>query len=70
MTGLQDRIPGLESDQVADYCFYIGDLNYRLKTTFTELNNTNVRDAAIPMIPTGDQLKEAQDEGYYPGYVE
>ena len=54
MTGLQDRIPGLESDQVADYCFYIGDLNYRLKTTFTELNNTNVREAAIPMIPTGD----------------
>ena len=70
MTGLQDRIPGLDSDQFADYCFYIGDLNYRLKTTFTELNNTNVRDTAIPMIPTGDQLKEAQDEGYYPGYVE
>ena len=70
MTGLQDRNPGLESDQVADYCFYIGDLNYRLKTTFTYLNNTNVRDAAIQMIPTEDQLVEARDEGYYPGYVE
>ena len=70
MTGLQDRIPGLDSDQVADYCFYIGDLNYRLKTTFTELNNSNVRDAAIPMIPTGDQLMEALVEGYYPGYQE
>ena len=70
MTGLQERIPGLESDQFADYCFYIGDLNYRLKTTFTYLNNTNVRDAAIQMIPTEDQLVEARDEGYYPGYVE
>ena len=68
VTGLQDRVPGLDSDQVADYCFYIGDLNYRLKTTFTELNNSNVREAAIPMIPTGDQLMEALDEGYYPGY--
>ena len=70
VTGLQNRVPGLDSDQVADYCFYIGDLNYRLKTTFTELNNSNVRDAAIPMIPTGDQLMEARGEGYYPGYQE
>ena len=70
MTGLQDRIPGLDSDQLADYCFYLGDLNYRLKTTFTELNNSNVREAAIPMIPTGDQLIEALEEGYYPGYEE
>ena len=70
VTGLQNRVPGLDSDQVADYCFYIGDLNYRLKTTFTELNNSNVRDAAIPMIPTGDQLMEALSEGYYPGYQE
>ena len=70
VTGLQNRVPGLDSDQFADYCFYIGDLNYRLKTTFTELNNSNVRDAAIPMIPTGDQLMEALDEGYYPGYQE
>ena len=70
VTGLQDRIPGLDSDQLADYCFYLGDLNYRLKTTFTELNNSNVREAAIPMIPTGDQLIEALEEGYYPGYEE
>ena len=70
VTGLQSKIPGLDSDQIADFNFYIGDLNYRLKTTFTDLNNTNVREAAIPMIPTGDQLMEALDEGYYPGYVE
>ena len=70
VTGLQNRVAGLDSDQIADYSFYIGDLNYRLKTSFTELNNTNVRDAAIPMIPTGDQLMEALGEGYYPGYEE
>jgi len=55
---------------LGDFCFYMGDLNYRLKSSFTELNNTNVRDLAISWIPTKDQLVEAMSEGYYPGYAE
>ena len=39
---MQQKVPGLEADQVADFCFYLGDLNYRLDTTFPELNNNNI----------------------------
>ena len=67
---LQFKMPGLSSDMYADHCFFIGDLNYRLKTSFTELNNTNVRDLAVRWIPTKDQLIEALEEGHYPGYSE
>ena len=59
MQELQNRIVGLELDQLGDYNFYVGDLNYRLKTTFNDLNNTNIREEAIQMIPTHDQLLEA-----------
>jgi len=45
---------GLELDQNADFCFYLGDLNYRLKTSFTDLNNANVRDVAVGMVQTHD----------------
>lgn len=38
MQELQNRISGLELDQVGDFNFYLGDLNYRLKTTYSELN--------------------------------
>lgn len=34
---LQDQISGIESDQVADFNFILGDLNYRLKSTYEEL---------------------------------
>ena len=47
---IQSDIGGLENDQVADFAFFMGDLNYRLNTTFSELNNTNVMDDAIPMV--------------------
>ena len=70
MLELQNQIPGLDADQVSDYCFYLGDLNYRLKTTFTDLNNSNVQESAIAMIPTHDQMIEAIKEGYYPLYKE
>ena len=50
MLELQNQIPGLDADQVSDYCFYLGDLNYRFKTTFTDLNNSNVQELAISMI--------------------
>lgn len=56
---IQNRMVGLESDNLGDYCFYLGDLNYRLKTCFDDLNNTNVDSEAISLIPTHDQLVEA-----------
>lgn len=39
---------------MADFCFFLGDLNYRLETTFADLNNTNVKEQAILMVPTKD----------------
>jgi len=50
MYELQAKVQNLDSDQISDFCFYLGDLNYRLKTSFTNLNNTNVRDLAIGMV--------------------
>ncbi len=67
---LQQKIPNLDSDQIGDFCFYLGDLNYRLKTSFTDLNNENVRQNAVGMVKSHDQLIEALAEGYYPGYAE
>ena len=47
------HIPGLESDAIADFCFFFGDLNYRLNTNYASLNNTNIQNA-ITMIPKFD----------------
>ena len=66
---MQQKVPGIEADQVADFCFYLGDLNYRLDTTFPELNNNNIQDA-IGHISSIDQLMYAKSYGYFPGYVE
>jgi len=70
MQELQFKIAGVESDQIADFCFFIGDLNYRLKTSFTDLNNSNVSEKAIAMLPSHDQLIEAISEGHFPDYEE
>ena len=45
-------------------------MNYRMKTYFSELNNSNIRDVAVQRIHELDQLYEAFSEGFYPGYVE
>ena len=50
MSELQSHVIGLECDQAADFNFILGDLNYRLKTYFSELNNSNVHDVAIQRI--------------------
>ena len=65
-------MPGLASDQLGDYCFFLGDLNYRLKTTFNDLNNDNVHELAVGWAAQAEmeQLAEARGEGHYPGYVE
>jgi hypothetical protein len=50
MQDLQMHIPGIESDAIADFSFFFGDLNYRLNTNYANLNNTNIQ-TAISMIP-------------------
>ena len=67
---IQSKVRGLETDQLSDFSIFFGDLNYRLKTTFTDLNNSNVQTEAIGMILEKDQLVEAMGQGYYPGYRE
>lgn len=44
---------------LADFAFFMGDLNYRLKTTFSELNNSNVKEIAIDLAATQDQILDA-----------
>ena len=46
----------------------MGDLNYRLNTTYTEM--TNVKEQAIPMIPNYDQLTISRKQGNFPLYEE
>ena len=51
LTNLQSQIGGLEIDQIADFSFFMGDLNYRLNTTFEDLNNSNTLEA-LEMVGT------------------
>ena len=68
---MQAKHEGLESDQIGAFNFFMGDLNYRLKTTFTDLNNSNVKQKAVKMIKANDQLLEAmKEESLYPDYEE
>ena len=66
----QQNIGGLEIDQIAEFAFFLGDLNYRLETTFADLNNTNVKQEAIAMVPTKDQLNISRGQGNFPNYIE
>ena len=70
MQQLQSTIVGLESDFLGDINFFLGDVNYRLNTTYDYLNNDNVRNQAISMISTHDQLGIARKEGNFPLYEE
>ena len=48
----------------------MGDLNYRLNTTFEELNNENI-DTALKLVQNyDDQFFISKDEGNYPLYTE
>ena len=53
MQELQKAIPGIESDTIADFSFFFGDMNYRLNTKFSKLNNSNIQQA-LTLIPTHD----------------
>ena len=50
LSAIQRSIPGLESDHFSDFCIFMGDLNYRMNTTYKEFNNTNVAKDAVRMI--------------------
>ena len=55
---------------LAEFCIFMGDLNYRLSTTFKELNNEN-RDKALAMVHTKeDQFIDAREAGYFVNYNE
>ena len=69
MQDLQTYMPGLESDTIGDFNFFFGDLNYRLNSSFSKLNNTNIQEA-LTMIPTHDQLLISRKENNFPGYTE
>ena len=70
MQQFQSTINGLESDFLGDINLFLGDLNYRLNTTYSDLNNINVKHQAIGMVETHDQLTIARAEGNFPGYEE
>ena len=56
---------------MADFTFFLGDLNYRLNTTFNDLNNSNVKEEAIKAATTIDQFYISQKEGgNFPNYIE
>ena len=51
---IQGVIPGVESDQTSDICIFMGDMNYRMNTTYSEFNNSNVHDRALGLISSID----------------
>jgi hypothetical protein len=38
----KEKVVGLEIDTLADFAFVVGDLNYRLNSTFTEYTNKTI----------------------------
>ena len=55
---------------LAEFNFFMGDLNYRLNSTFNELNDEN-RDKALEMVQTpGDQFHNSQESGFFVNYNE
>jgi hypothetical protein len=66
---LQNVIKGLESDTNAEFCFFFGDLNYRLNTDYAHLNTSNIKEA-LENFHTLDQLTHSRSGKNYPGYSE
>ena len=56
---------------LAEFSFFMGDLNYRLETTFTGLDIENNKDKALAMVQTPeDQFYIAQENGFFVNYYE
>lgn len=74
LQNLQNKIPGLESDCISDLSIFMGDLNYRMMTSYSEFNNINVERDALRLFPVLDQLilsMSREEQHYnYPGYQE
>ena len=70
LTNLQSQIGGLEIDQIADFAFFLGDINYRLNTTFEDLNNSNILEAFEMVGTKKEQLAASMMDGNYPNYTE
>ena len=48
----------------------MGDLNYRMNTTYKDFNGEKVATSALEMLPTYDQLTLSLKAGNFPGYRE
>jgi hypothetical protein len=56
-------------DAYGDFCFVLGDLNYRLKTTYEQ--HFDKISSSSKMIPQLDELyEEMHRNNRYPGYIE
>ena len=56
-----------EADFLADYSIILGDLNYRLETTFSDVSKAKFD---MRGFIDKEQLSKAISDGYYPGYTE
>ena len=66
----QSEIGGLECDILAEFSFFMGDLNYRLETDYNQLMAKG-KEHALEMVQTaGDQFFIAKESGYFVNYNE
>jgi len=60
----------MDSDILGEFNYIMGDLNYRINSTFEELNDTNI-DSVFCLIPKLEQLTlSKRNLGNYPDYQE
>ena len=59
----------MDTDTLADFNFILGDLNYRLESSFSELNDETIN-LCHDMLKDREQLTEARKKGLYPLYEE
>ena len=70
LQNIQNAVPGIECDQTSSICIFMGDMNYRMNTTFEKFNNKNI-EQAIHLFKSLDQLQHSMNvEKNYPGYLE
>lgn len=60
----------IEADFLSDFAVFFGDLNYRLETTFEELNNETMAEKLKFLVSSKEQLTQAMHDGNFPLYYE
>ena len=66
----QNEIGGLECDMLAEFSFFMGDLNYRLETDFNQLMAKG-KEHALNMVQTeDDQFTISKESGFFVNYNE